>query len=64
MENILNIHLALINLIVISSICHKFLKTSLELYRWRYVWLPSVGEIKLIIIGMCDKLAIYPDAIV
>jgi len=36
MENILNIHQALINLIVISSIYQKFLETSLELYGWQY----------------------------
>jgi len=32
MQNIL----ALINLNVISSICQKFLKTSLELYGWQF----------------------------
>ena len=31
-----NRHQALINLIVISSICQKFLKTSLELYGWQF----------------------------
>jgi len=36
MLNILNKHLTLINLIIISSICQKFLKTSLELYRWQF----------------------------
>ena len=34
MQNILNRHSA--NLIVISSICQKFLKTSLELYGWQF----------------------------
>jgi len=36
MQNLLNRHEALINLIVISSIRQKFLKTSLELYRWQF----------------------------
>jgi len=36
MQNILNTHEALINLIVISSIYQKFLKTSLELYGWQF----------------------------
>jgi len=36
MENILNRHQALIILIVISSICQKFLKTSLDMYRWQF----------------------------
>ena len=35
MQNILNRHQVLINRIVISNICQKFLKTSLELYRWQ-----------------------------
>ena len=36
MENILNIHQALVDMIVISSIYQQFLKTSLELYRWQF----------------------------
>ena len=36
MENILNRHYALINLNVISSICQKFLKTSLEMHGWQF----------------------------
>jgi len=29
-------HINILNLIVISSICQKILKTSLELYRWQF----------------------------
>jgi len=36
MENILNIHKALVKLILINSIYQKFLKTSLELHGWQY----------------------------
>jgi len=36
MQNILNIHKGLVNLIVISSIYQKFLKASLELYGWQF----------------------------
>jgi len=36
MQNTVNRHLALVNFIVVSSICQKFLKTSLELYGWQF----------------------------
>jgi len=49
MQNILNRHQALVNLIVISSIYQKFLKTFLELYGWQF----DMEEIPALILTDC-----------